>query len=122
MHDIIAYEKNIDYVLNEDGSFLMFFINKMRRIFPTKQVNVQELERQSLTTNKKNINNTVYKNLGETEPRKESEDGEPDGIDGEYEIIEREILPEQIVCPDCGGFTLEGLEYCDKCGGDLMSL
>jgi len=37
----------------------------------------------------------------------------------EYEIIEREILPEKIICPDCGGITLEGLDFCDKCGGEL---
>lgn len=37
----------------------------------------------------------------------------------EYEVVEREILPAQIVCPDCGGITLEGLEFCDKCGGEL---
>lgn len=36
-----------------------------------------------------------------------------------YEILEREILPTKIICPDCGGITLEGLEFCDKCGGEL---
>ncbi|MBH1940361.1 hypothetical protein I5677_05555 [Mobilitalea sibirica] len=39
--------------------------------------------------------------------------------DREYEIVEREILPAKIICPDCGGITLEGLEFCDKCGGEL---
>ena len=38
----------------------------------------------------------------------------------EYEILEREILPKKIKCPDCGGVTLEGLEFCDKCGGELI--
>ena len=37
----------------------------------------------------------------------------------EYEILEREIMPKKIKCPDCGGVTLEGLEFCDKCGGEL---
>lgn len=37
----------------------------------------------------------------------------------EHEIIEMEILPAKIICPDCGGITLEGLEFCDKCGGEL---
>jgi len=37
----------------------------------------------------------------------------------EYEVVEIEILPEKIICPDCGGITLEGLEFCDKCGGEL---
>jgi hypothetical protein len=39
--------------------------------------------------------------------------------DIEYEVVEREILPAKIICPDCGGITLEGLEFCDKCGGEL---
>lgn len=37
----------------------------------------------------------------------------------EYEVVEREILPARIVCPDCGGLTWEGLDFCDKCGGEL---
>lgn len=37
----------------------------------------------------------------------------------EYEIVEIEIFPEKMVCPDCGGITLEGLDFCDKCGGEL---
>ncbi|HKL79107.1 MAG TPA: hypothetical protein VJ888_01585 [Mobilitalea sp.] len=37
----------------------------------------------------------------------------------EYEVVEREILPTKIICPDCGGITLEGLDFCDKCGGEL---
>lgn len=40
----------------------------------------------------------------------------------EYEIVEREILPEKIVCPDCGGVTLDGLDFCHKCGGELNDL
>lgn len=38
----------------------------------------------------------------------------------EYEVVEREIAPARIICPDCGGITLEGLEFCDKCGGELQ--
>ncbi|MBQ3600871.1 MAG: hypothetical protein II992_06675 [Lachnospiraceae bacterium] len=41
-------------------------------------------------------------------------------IDSEYPIIEREVLPEKIVCPDCGGITYEGLELCHRCGGLLI--
>jgi len=37
----------------------------------------------------------------------------------EHEIIEMEILPEKIICPDCGGITLQSLEFCDKCGGEI---
>jgi hypothetical protein len=39
----------------------------------------------------------------------------------EYEIVEKEILPEKMICPDCGGVTLVGLEFCDKCGGELIN-
>lgn len=38
----------------------------------------------------------------------------------EYPVVEREIVPAAIICPDCGGITLEGLDYCDKCGGELV--
>lgn len=38
----------------------------------------------------------------------------------EYEVVEREIHPAKIICPECGGITLEGLEFCDKCGGELQ--
>ncbi|HPU62854.1 MAG TPA: hypothetical protein PK304_01745 [Mobilitalea sp.] len=38
---------------------------------------------------------------------------------GDYEVVEIEILPAKIICPDCGGITLEGLDFCDKCGGEL---
>lgn len=38
----------------------------------------------------------------------------------EYEIVEIEILPEKIICPDCGGITLQGLDFCDKCAGELQ--
>ena len=37
----------------------------------------------------------------------------------EFEIVEMEVLPNKIICPDCGGITLEGLEFCDKCGGEI---
>ncbi len=40
---------------------------------------------------------------------------------GEYDIVEIEILPEKMICPDCGGITLVGLDFCDKCGGELSS-
>ncbi|MDF2486682.1 MAG: hypothetical protein K0R46_2850 [Herbinix sp.] len=52
--------------------------------------------------------------MEEVEPSDEEEDPNI-----EYEIVEREILPAKIICPDCGGITLEGLDFCDKCGGEL---
>jgi hypothetical protein len=46
-------------------------------------------------------------------------DDEVEDPNMEYEVVEREILPAKIICPDCGGITLEGLDFCDKCGGEL---
>lgn len=43
-----------------------------------------------------------------------------DNDEEEYELVEIEISPNRIICPDCGGITLEGLEFCDKCGGELQ--
>jgi hypothetical protein len=43
------------------------------------------------------------------------------GEEVEYEIVEKEILPEKMICPDCGGITLVGLDFCDKCGGELIN-
>ncbi len=40
----------------------------------------------------------------------------------EYEILERKILPEKIVCPDCGGITFDGLDLCHLCGGMLINI
>lgn len=51
----------------------------------------------------------------ETEKKDEQE------ITEEYEIVEKEILPEKMICPDCGGITLAGLDFCDKCGGELFN-
>lgn len=47
-------------------------------------------------------------------------DGSKPEEEEEYELVEIEIAPARIVCPDCGGITLEGLEFCDKCGGELQ--
>lgn len=43
----------------------------------------------------------------------------PDAEPEEYELVEIEIMPAKIICNDCGGITLEGLDFCDKCGGEL---
>ncbi len=59
-------------------------------------------------------NNTVKEETGNTEPEKVKEEQE-------YEIVEKEILPEKMICPDCGGITLVGLDFCDKCGGELIN-
>lgn len=102
----------------------MTLINKLLRVLPKKQVDVLEMERklnsvklEPVQTVKKDAINTEHSSKTNHETMQES-----DGmINGEYEILEREIMPEKIICPDCGGLTLEGLEFCDKCGGDLTN-
>ncbi|MFT4145437.1 MAG: hypothetical protein QM644_13365 [Mobilitalea sp.] len=82
--------------------------------------------------NKKRQNSDREKSVQENEAAKDFETDETDSIvvqsaDSEekneavvYDIVEREILPAKIICPDCGGITIEGLEFCDKCGGELI--
>lgn len=103
----------------------MTLINKLLRVIPKKRVDIVEMDRKSksvkiepVQTVKKEVINLEYLNKSNQDSNQE-----PEGmINGEYEIIEREIMPEKIICPDCGGLTLEGLEFCDKCGGDLTNL
>ena len=40
----------------------------------------------------------------------------------EYEIVENQIVPDKIVCPDCGGVTFDGLDLCHLCGGMLINI
>lgn len=95
----------------------MTLMNKLLRVFPKKKVDIAELERKNTAPEEiktvtvpkvTTVNNNPSVSQGSTK-------------DCEYEIIEMEIMPEKIICPDCGGVTLEGLEYCDKCGGDLTN-
>ncbi len=50
----------------------------------------------------------------------QNEEDSNEDDDEVYEVLERDIYPAKIICPDCGGITLEGLELCDKCGGELI--
>lgn len=45
---------------------------------------------------------------------------EPGDQEMRYPMVEIEICPQPVRCSDCGGETLEGLEYCDKCGGEVL--
>ena len=38
------------------------------------------------------------------------------------EIATIEIKPEKIICPDCGGFTTDGMPFCEQCGGEIEPL
>ena len=67
--------------------------------------------------------NTVYSNKSNlSSVNKDNLDSSDNASNEEYEIVEIEILPEKMICPDCGGITLVGLEFCDKCGGELTNL
>ncbi len=82
----------------------MPLINKIMKKLPRKQVLPGELE--------------AARRFKEplVVPRQQlSEDGKDES--GEYPILEREILPERIICPDCGGITLEGLDFVINVGG-----
>lgn len=87
----------------------------------------KELERLNSINNRivvKNEDNKMSKEELE-EFLKENKVNIPEGAfinkDGniEYEVLERYIYPPKIICPDCGGITLEGLDFCDKCGGEI---
>lgn len=99
----------------------MPWINKIMRKLPKKQITPEELGQQT-RKNPRGQTEELYEHKPEktlTAAWDENEKDEGLGADGEYEILEREILPEKIICPDCGGITLEGLDFCDKCGGEL---
>lgn len=94
----------------------MTLMNKLLRVFPKKKVDIAELERKN--TEPRNIKTITVPKVSPVSNPSVSQ-----GVakDCEYEILEMEIMPEKIICPDCGGMTLEGLEFCDKCGGDLTN-
>lgn len=95
----------------------MTLMNKLLRVFPKKKVDIAELERKN-TAPRQIKTVTVPKSVIGKESSTVAQGASKDC---EYEILEMEIMPEKIVCPDCGGITLEGLEFCDKCGGDLTN-
>ena len=85
------------------------------KIFPSKKMSAAELKREA---DKKQRIEAAKRGKQRSYEDVPDDDGK---INGEYEIIEREYLPERIKCPRCGGTTWEGLEVCDKCGGNIIS-
>lgn len=100
----------------------MSLFNMIVRALPKKRVDIDKLDRKNVSSRveyTKTVKREALRNeVGNAPTDSTDEDGM---VDGEYEILEREIMPEKIICPDCGGITLEGLEFCDKCGGDLTN-
>lgn len=93
----------------------MSIIEKFVRKLPKKEVTPEELEQKG----KKRLERQIPQPISVA--KEEAPEEEEDELDenGEYKVYEREILPEKIVCPDCGGITLEGLDFCSKCGSPL---
>lgn len=93
---------------------VLFNKKKKARNEETKQTELEDNKSEGL-----NVKQSPSSELRAREDYEESKDAmEEDDI--EYEIVEREIHPAKIICPDCGGITLEGLDFCDKCGGELQ--
>ncbi len=42
-----------------------------------------------------------------------------EATEDEAEVVRLTINPKKIICPDCGGITLDGLECCHLCGGEI---
>lgn len=86
----------------------------LRKILPSKKINISELEWEKERERKRMAAEKAA--LGLTE---EAEPEEEEPVNGEYEVLERDIMPERIVCPDCGNVTFEGVERCSRCGKEL---
>lgn len=85
------------------------------KLLPKKKINISELEWEKERERKRIAAERAA--LGLAEPEAEEED-ECDR-NGEYPVLERDIFPERIVCPDCGYVTFEGKERCSRCGREL---
>lgn len=94
----------------------MSFINKLRKVFPTKKVNVNELERSTPVKSLIKPISTVHIVYND---KLLNEDKVKDKLEDECIVVEREILPEIIACPKCSALTIEGLDYCDNCGCEI---
>ena len=89
-----------------------------KKLFNRKRLSrdLDKLEEEAFLEEEYEEESEDSKSANQANESEDLEDNEPE----EYEIVEREILPAKIICPDCGGITLEGLEFCDKCGGELQ--
>ena len=102
----------------------MPLINKLLKVFPKKQIDIKNIEKPPVSQKLSGVETYIKTNVSKDNTAHEKNGNNEFVSEDEiiYEVVEREILPEKIVCPDCGGITLEGLEYCDKCGGELGNI
>ncbi len=94
----------------------MGFFKQIMKLLPKKRIDITELEWEKERLRKRLAAEEAAR--GVTERAREAEP-EAEDPNQEYEILEREILPERIVCPSCGNITFEGVERCDRCGKEL---
>ncbi len=93
----------------------MGFFKQIMKILPKKHIDITELEWEKERLRKRQAAEEAARGLyGQKEEEEENDD--PERV---YEVLEREILPERIVCPACGNITFEGVERCDRCGKEL---
>ena len=84
------------------------WVSRLIKLFPRKTIQIGKT-----TEELESLSEQYFKEMPNEVTEQMSEEA------CEYPILEREILPEKIICPECGRITLEGLDYCDKCGADL---
>ena len=96
----------------------MGMINRLFKILPKKRIDITEMEWEKERLRRRLAAEEAARGSVKTEGENEMQEEDPK-VNGDYEILEREILPERIACPECGNITWEGVERCDKCGKEL---
>ena len=87
------------------------------KLLPKKKINISELEWEKERERKRIAAERAA--LGFSDSAEEADEDDVCDENGEYPVLERDIFPERIVCPDCGYVTFEGKERCSRCGREL---
>lgn len=104
---VLSFLDNTDVCRETQGRIIMW-VSRLIKLFPRKTIQIGKT-----TEELDGLSEEYFKEL----PNEVTKIIVTEDCD--YPVLEREILPEKILCPNCGGITLEGLDYCDKCGADL---